>query len=179
MGCAGHEHPARHRPRSTSSSCSRNFNTMTLQPPASSEWFMDYGATAHMTSNRGTTPRPPGAAVVSGKWITCKHKPGGTTDRYKAQLGPPLASPSAQPIHQLDVNNAFLHGTLAETVYCEQPSGFIDINKPDHVYRLKKSLYGLKQAPRAWYSRLALLLQLGFVKLHRPIPRSSSLTRGV
>jgi len=63
------------------------------------------------------------------------------------------------------VKNVFLHGTLSETVYCAQPSGFKDSAHPDFVCRLNKSLYGLKQAPRAWYSRFAThLLSLGFVE---------------
>ncbi|WVZ81045.1 hypothetical protein U9M48_028472 [Paspalum notatum var. saurae] len=69
------------------------------------------------------------------------------------------------PVHQLDVKNAFLHGTLTKTVYCVQPSGFEDSAHPDYVCRLNKSLYGLKQAPRAWYSRFAAyLLSIGFVE---------------
>ncbi|XP_066380562.1 uncharacterized mitochondrial protein AtMg00810-like [Miscanthus floridulus] len=55
----------------------------------------------------------------------------------------------------LDVKNAFLHGTLIETVYYEQPSGFVDSSRPNYVCKLNRSLYGLKQAPRAWYSRFA------------------------
>jgi hypothetical protein len=39
-----------------------------------------------------------------------------------------------------------------------QPPGFIDFEKPDHVYKLKKALYGLKQAPKPWYDRLKAFL---------------------
>jgi len=52
------------------------------------------------------------------------------------------------PVHQFDVKNAFLHGTLDETIYCVQPAGFVDSTRPDFVCLLNKSLYGLKQAPR-------------------------------
>jgi hypothetical protein len=46
----------------------------------------------------------------------------------------------------------------------EQPLGFEDDKKPDHVYKLKKALYGLKQAPRAWYERSRdFLLSKGFM----------------
>jgi hypothetical protein len=63
------------------------------------------------------------------------------------------------------VKNAFLHGNLNETVYCVQPTGFVDSAKPNHVCRLNKSLYGLKQAPRAWHNRFAShITSLGFVE---------------
>jgi hypothetical protein len=39
-------------------------------------------------------------------------------------------------------------------VYVEQPPGFKDPKRPNHVYKLSKALYGLNQAPRAWYERL-------------------------
>ncbi|GKB71162.1 retrovirus-related pol polyprotein from transposon TNT 1-94 [Tanacetum coccineum] len=43
-------------------------------------------------------------------------------------------------------------------VYVSQPDGFVDLDNPNHVYKLKKALYGLKQAPRAWYDMLSLFL---------------------
>ena len=132
--------------------------------------------------------------MVTGKWIF-KHKlqADGSLERYKArwvlrgftqrpgvdfdETFSPVVKPATVrtvlslalsrrwPIHQLDVKNAFLHGTLSETVYCAQPVGFEDPARPDFVCRLNRSLYGLKQAPRAWYSRFATyLLSLGFVE---------------
>nr|ABA94365.1 retrotransposon protein, putative, unclassified [Oryza sativa Japonica Group] len=137
-------------------------------------------------------PRPPGANVVSGKWIF-RHKfhSDGTLARHKArwvvrdysqqhgidydETFSPVVKPAtirvvlsiaasrSWPIHQLDVKNAFLHGNLEETVYCQQPSGFVDPSAPTAVCLLQKSLYGLKQAPRAWYQRFATYIcQLGF-----------------
>jgi hypothetical protein len=57
-------------------------------------------------------------------------------------------------VHSLaGCENAFLHGTLTETVYCIQPIGFVDSSRPNFVCRLNKSLYGLKQAPRDCWHR--------------------------
>nr|GEX15492.1 retrovirus-related Pol polyprotein from transposon TNT 1-94 [Tanacetum cinerariifolium] len=61
-------------------------------------------------------------------------------------------------VFQMDVKNAFLHGSLKEDIYVYQPEGFIDVDHPSHVYKLKKALYGLKQAPRAWYDELSTFL---------------------
>jgi hypothetical protein len=138
--------------------------------------------------------RPPRSNVVTGKWVfKHKFKADGSLERYKArwvlrgftqrpgidydETFSPVVKPAtvrtvlslavsrSWPVHQLDVKNAFLHGTLSETVYCAQPAGFEDTSRPDFVCRLNRSLYGLKQAPRAWYSRFAtFLLQLGFAE---------------
>ncbi|GJR16288.1 retrovirus-related pol polyprotein from transposon TNT 1-94 [Tanacetum coccineum] len=61
-------------------------------------------------------------------------------------------------VYQMDVNTAFLNGNLREEVYLSQPDGFVDKDKPNHVYKLKKALYGLKQAPHAWYDMLSSFL---------------------
>jgi hypothetical protein len=139
-------------------------------------------------------PHPVGSNVVTGKWIF-KHKfnSDSSLERYKArwvlrgftqrpgvdydETFSPVVKPAtvctvlslavsrSWPVHQLDVKNAFLHGTLSETVYCGQPTGFVDPAQPDCVCLLNKSLYGLKQAPRAWYSRFATYItSLGFIE---------------
>jgi hypothetical protein len=69
-------------------------------------------------------------------------------------------------IRQLDVSNAFLHGTLLEEVFMEQPQGFQDKEQPDSVCKLHKAIYGLKQAPRAWFTCLSASL---FIFLHGDI----------
>nr|GEW00108.1 hypothetical protein [Tanacetum cinerariifolium] len=68
-------------------------------------------------------------------------------------------------VFHMDMKTAFLYGTLKEDVYVCQPEGFIDVDHPSHVFKLKKALYGLNQAPRAWYDELStFLLQNNFLK---------------
>ncbi|KAD7116530.1 hypothetical protein E3N88_03798 [Mikania micrantha] len=137
-------------------------------------------------------PRVPGSNVVDRKWVyKIKRDQQGHIQRYKARLCAKgfrqqqgidysdtfspvvkattirlvlsLAVTQQWPLRQLDIQNAFLHGDLQETVYLQQPPGFVDPAKPDHVCLLHKSLYGLKQAPRAWFHQLSTTLhKLGF-----------------
>jgi hypothetical protein len=60
-----------------------------------------------------------------------------------------LAVSQSGTLHQLDVQNTFLHDVLEEEVYMKQPPGFVDLSCPSYHCRLDKALYGLKQAPQA------------------------------
>ena len=76
----------------------------------------------------------------------------------------------------MDVKSAFLNGYINEEVYVEQPPGFKDEKKPNHVYKLKKALYGFKQAPRAWYERSRdFLLSKGFMMGKVAVTKPSNL----
>lgn len=58
-------------------------------------------------------------------------------------------------LYQIDIQNAFLHGPLSETIFMQQLLGFAHPKFPNYVCKLKKAIYGLKQAPRAWFSALS------------------------
>lgn len=58
-----------------------------------------------------------------------------------------IATTIGWPLHQIDINNAYLHGYLDEEVYLEPPPGY-DKCPTGHVCQLIKSFCGLKQAER-------------------------------
>lgn len=107
---------------------------------------------------------------VACKWVfRVKHKLDGIVDRFKARLVAKgflqqpgrdyfeTFSPVVKPVtiqiiltialsqgwtlRQLDINNAFLNGTLCEDVYMEQPSRFVDPKVPHYVCRLRKAIW--------------------------------------
>jgi len=54
-----------------------------------------------------------------------------------------LATAKSWPLHQLDINNAFLYGYIDEEVYMLHPKGYTKA-LPGQVWKLQRSLYGLK-----------------------------------
>nr|GEX95925.1 retrovirus-related Pol polyprotein from transposon TNT 1-94 [Tanacetum cinerariifolium] len=114
-------------------------------------------------------PTPYNISPLTLKWIfQNKHDEEQTVIRNKMEairIFLAYAAHKSFTVFQMDVKTTFLNGSLKEDVYVCQPEGFIDVDHPSHVYKLKKALYGLKQAPRAWYDELStFLLQNNFFK---------------
>jgi len=125
--------------------------------------------------------------AIGCKWVyKVKHNANGSVSRYKAKLVAkgyaqtygidyeetysPIAKITTVRaiiamaiakgwfLHQMDVNNVFLHGGLHEEMYMEQPPSYVDQTHLNLVCRLKKVLYGLKQAPRFWSDKIGQYL---------------------
>lgn len=68
-------------------------------------------------------------------------------------------------LEQLDVQTAFLHGRIEETIFMHQLEGFIQSYTNHKVCLLKGALYGLKQSPRQWYKRFdEYMIKIGFFR---------------
>lgn len=131
---------------------------------------------------------PKGKKLVGCKWIfSVKVGKNGIIERYKAclvargytqtygidyeQTFAPVAKLNSirvllsiaanldWELHQMDVSNAFLNGTLEEEVYMKLPPGFEHKEKTGSVCKLKKALYGLKQSPRAWFTHFSKVMK--------------------
>jgi hypothetical protein len=92
------------------------------------------------------TELPNGRKAIKCKWVfKVKYDSNGNIERYKCRL---VAKGFSQ------VQTAFLNGDLKEEIYMEQPSGFADKDRPNHVCKLLGTLYGLKQSLREWNKKL-------------------------
>ena len=61
-----------------------------------------------------------------------------------------LSTQNGLELHHVDVQTAFLSGTLQKEVYIQQPVGYQKKGKDHLVCKLKKSIYELKQSSRCW-----------------------------
>ena len=134
--------------------------------------------------------------IVGCKWLfRIKRNSDGTISRHKARLVAkgytqtpgtdfgetfaPVVRPQTVKIiltialanswqmHQLDINNAFLQGTISEQVFMSQPPGFKHPQFPNYVCRLHKAIYGLRQASCAWHEALkSFITAYGFRTSH-------------
>ena len=138
------------------------------------------------------TALPQGKKAIPCKWVfKRKLNADGSIERYKARLvikgfyqkegidfnavfAPVVRASTVRlflsivacfdmECHSIDIKNAFIQGTVAESIYMRQPPGYDDGS--GCVCILSKSLYGLKQAPRVWNETLtAFIISLGFVQ---------------
>ena len=70
-------------------------------------------------------------------------------------------------LEQYNVKTAFLNGILPEEErqYMEQPPGFAQSGKEDHVWQLHCGLYGMRQSSRIWNCTLnSSFLGWGFTR---------------
>ena len=65
-----------------------------------------------------------------------------------------LANANDLEVHQMEVKSAFLNGSVDSEICMTQSESNFNTERPDFVYKLKKSIYELKQSTRCWNSTL-------------------------
>ncbi|GKC10855.1 retrovirus-related pol polyprotein from transposon TNT 1-94, partial [Tanacetum coccineum] len=109
-------------------------------------------------------PHPKSTTIIGTKWVyRNKLDENGIVSCNKARLKSirillAYACALDFKLFQMVVKSAFINGFINEKIYVAQPPRFIDFEKPNHVYKLKKALFGLRHAPKAWYDRLKTFL---------------------
>ncbi|GJX73843.1 retrotransposon protein, putative, unclassified [Tanacetum coccineum] len=104
-------------------------------------------------------PRQDRVMIITLKWIYIVKLDGlGVARLETIRIFIAFAAHMNMVVYQMDVKIVFLNGILREEVYVSQPDGFVYLENPNHVYKIKKDLYGLKQALRAWYDFLSSFL---------------------
>jgi len=90
-----------------------------------------------------------------------------------------LATAKGWHLHQLDINNAFLHGFIDEEVYMHPPEGYVAA-KAGQVCELERLLYGLKQDSQQWNLELTkFLLKQGFCQSKSDYSLFSKVSQGL
>ncbi|CAI7849475.1 unnamed protein product [Closterium sp. NIES-53] len=160
-----------------------------IEGPYSSQWqaAMD----AEMASWKSTSTYvdevpPPGANIVSGKWIFRVKRPPGSPPVFKARyvacgfsqrlgvdffqtFSPTLkmttlrvllhvAAQRDYELHSLDFSTAFLQGSLHEEIWLRRPPGFTGSFAAGTQGSLWRPVYGLRQSPREWHETLRTTL---------------------
>ncbi|KAL0447877.1 UNVERIFIED_CONTAM: Retrovirus-related Pol polyprotein from transposon RE2 [Sesamum latifolium] len=124
------------------------------------------------------TTLPPGKRAIGCKWVEGVDYVESFSPVAKAvtiRLLLAVAAARGWKIHQLDVNNAFLHGRLDEEIFMHPPEGYQVA--ADSVCRLTRSLYGLKQASGNGTRNLPLSCSV--LVLHNPAMIIAYLRRGL
>ncbi|KAK8923549.1 hypothetical protein KSP39_PZI019391 [Platanthera zijinensis] len=99
-----------------------DFVAMVGNGTASSEWWLDSGATCHVCNNPKLledTKEVEETVTVANGAITDVLKVGNATLTLSS------ASIEHYTVHQMDVKTAFLNGDLTEEIYMHQPEGFV------------------------------------------------------
>ncbi|UYV71413.1 hypothetical protein LAZ67_8003051 [Cordylochernes scorpioides] len=128
-------------------------------------------------------PRPVNANVVKNKWVF-KISKDQESKTYKARLvamgynqipgrdynesfSPVIKNATLRTILSMaatkdsviklfDVKAAYLNGNIDNTIFMEQPAGFVQDR--NIVCKLNKSIYGLPQSGRSWYEKFSQVL---------------------
>ena len=107
-----------------------------------------------------------GYEQVEGLDYNDTHSPTAHSESFHISLH--IAVTMDWEIQNFNIKTAFLHGELSHNKACwmEQPTGFEEPGKEDHIWQLLKALYGMKQAGRVWNITLNdTMLAWGFIWL--------------